>query len=35
MWTVEEGRSDLQLVLTLKEVADGLWDAEVDDLLVP
>ena len=35
LWTVEEGRSDLQLVLTLKEVADGLWDAEVDDLLVP
>lgn len=35
MWTVEEGRSDLQLVLTLKEVAVGLWDAEVDDLFVP
>jgi hypothetical protein len=35
MWTVEEGRSDLQLVMTLKEVAGGVWDAEVDGLYVP
>ena len=34
-WTVEEGRSDLELVLTLSEVADGLWSVHVDDLLVP
>lgn len=35
LWTVEEGRSDLELVLTITEVADGLWRACVDDLLVP
>jgi hypothetical protein len=35
LWTLEEGRSDLELVLTVTEVADGLWHAHVDDLLVP
>jgi len=35
LWTQEEGRSDLELVLTITEVADGLWQAHVDDLLVP
>jgi len=35
LWTQEEGRSDLELNLTVSEVDDGLWSVRVDDLLVP
>lgn len=35
LWTREEGRSDLELVLTITEVAEGLWHAHIDDVLVP
>jgi len=35
LWTIEEGRSDLELVLTITEIADGLWHAQVDSVLVP
>lgn len=35
LWTLEEGRSDLELALTMLEIADGLWSVHVDDLLVP
>ena len=35
LWTLEEGCSDLELVLTVTEGADGLWHARVDDVLVP
>ena len=35
LWTLEEGRSDLELDLTLIQVADGLWSARIDDLHVP
>ncbi len=34
LWTVEEGRSDLQLRLTLSEKPEG-YDVEIDEILVP
>ncbi len=35
LWTVEEGRSDLELELTLREVIDGVFSVQLDDLHVP
>jgi hypothetical protein len=34
LWTLEEGRSDLEVDLTLREVMDGIFSVEVDDLHV-
>lgn len=30
LWTAQEGRSDLDLHLTLSEVMDGVWTVELD-----
>ena len=35
LWTEEEGRSDLELVLTAVDFAEGLWTIHVDSVLVP
>lgn len=35
LWTIEEGRSDLELRLSSREVFDGIWVLQVDDVLVP
>lgn len=34
LWSQEEGRSDLELRLTIKQF-DNQWNIELDDLLVP
>ena len=34
LWTLEEGRSDLEVDLTLREVMRGVLSVEVDDLHV-
>jgi hypothetical protein len=34
LWTLEEGRSDLELDLTLRELMDGIYELEIDDLHV-
>jgi hypothetical protein len=34
-WTSEEGRSDLEMRLVAREVSPGLWELQVDDVLVP
>lgn len=34
VWTVEEGRSDLEMQLTLIEVMDGVYGVELDDIRV-
>jgi hypothetical protein len=33
--TAEEGRSDLEAWMTLREVASGIYEASVDDIRVP
>jgi hypothetical protein len=35
LWTREEGRSDLEIELTLREVSEGLIIAAIDNLHVP
>ena len=35
LWTREEGRSDLEIVLTLREVIEGVWSSQADDIVVP
>jgi hypothetical protein len=35
LWTLEEGRSDLEMQATAREVFDGIWQVDVDDVLVP
>jgi len=35
LWTREEGRSDLEMRATAREVFDGIWQVDVDDVLVP
>jgi hypothetical protein len=35
LWTREEGRSDLEMQATANEVFDGIWQVDVDDVLVP
>lgn len=35
LWTVEEGRSDLGVRLTLVEVIPGVYGVELDGILVP
>ena len=35
LWTLEAGRSDLELQVTAREVFDGIWEIEIDDVLVP
>jgi hypothetical protein len=35
LWTLEEDRSDLEIELTLREMAEGLFVAEIDNLHVP
>ena len=34
LWTVEEGRSDLTLELTIRETAGDLYDVEIENLHV-
>ena len=34
LWTVEEGRSDLELRLSAHELINGIWKLRVDDILV-
>jgi hypothetical protein len=34
LWTLEEGRSDLSLELSLVEVAAGLWTVQIDNIHV-
>jgi hypothetical protein len=35
LWTAQEGRSALEVRLTLVEAMDGVWTVQVDDILVP
>lgn len=35
LWTLEEGRSDLEVNLTMCEVLDGVYSVQIDDLHVP
>ena len=35
LWTLNEGRSDLEIRLTLCEVAHRLYSTQLDDILVP
>jgi hypothetical protein len=35
LWTLEEGRSDLHVELTLKEVMEEIYNVELDNLRVP
>jgi len=35
LWTVEEGRSDLELRLGVIEIAPGLYDVELEVIYVP
>jgi hypothetical protein len=34
LWTEEEGRSDLSLIVTLTEISSDIFDVEIDDIRV-